>query len=190
MLQARRHRSSSSGSGHAAAIAQSGPPTKASSQLPQSTPHGHELRPVQRMDSDGSPCSQGSMHSGSSDVTCLQSPAAADIHNAKGYGPAAQPRMCSLSALSEACGQCFLPARAARSLVATVAVRWQSCGFTTQLHRAVPTTCMTCCACGMHALGSLWRPRAVSVSHPCYHVCLMYVEPPWQSQMPNDGLWV
>lgn len=122
--QARRHRTSSGSAGTAATAASPGLPSSMCLQ-PRNTAAGPpELRAVRRRDSGGSACSRGSMDSGSSDATCLEASAAADTAAAVQTGSVAQPHLCSLAALLDACGRCFLPARTARSLVATVAVRW------------------------------------------------------------------
>jgi hypothetical protein len=121
--QARRHRTSSGSAGTAAAAASPDVPASTCLQPRRSHAEPPELRAVQRVDSGGSACSRGSMDSGSSDATCLGASAAADRAAAVTTGPAAQPRLCSLAALLDACGRSFVPSRAARSLVATVAVR-------------------------------------------------------------------
>lgn len=124
MWQARRHRSSSSRASIAIAAAPPGLPTTMG--LQRKSDGLLELRPVQRMDSSGSACSQGSTDFGASEATVLRAAPAAEVPNAAGSSPAVQPRLCSLAALLEACGRCFLPGPAVRSLVATVAVRWHS----------------------------------------------------------------
>lgn len=74
-----------------------------------------DLRPVLRTDSNSSDCSRFSMDSGASDATCLGETAAAAV------ATNSQPQPCSLAAAMAAGGRRFAPARAAHSLVATVA---------------------------------------------------------------------
>jgi hypothetical protein len=146
--QARRHRTSSGSAGTAAAAASPNVPASTCLQPRRSPAEPPELRPVRRRESGGSACSRGSMDSGSSDATCLEAFAAADTSAAVQTGLAAQPRLCSLAVLLDACGRCFLPARTARSLVATVAVRWH-CFQAPHLHLFCPTYYI--CGCVLSA---------------------------------------
>ena len=185
MMQARRSRSSGGSAGPSAAAASPGVPASMCLQPRGSHAEPPQLRPVRRTDSGGSACSRGSMDSGSSDATCLGPPSAADMVTPAKMGPAAQPRLCSLAALLDACGRCFLPSRAARGLVATVAVRWHplegSVHVSLVFHLLQRCLCHNCSLHGFCSSCCRWRACCPGVCpcSPVVRVATLILHPDW-----------